>query len=215
MTGKMLLGILTTLHLACPALASPAEVAVVDKTGRPLADAVVELSAAGSGPVSTAKATPAEAVIDQRHETFLPLVTVVSKGGHVIFTNNDTTMHQVYSFSPIKQFAFEIDEGQRSPPVVFEKAGVVAIGCNIHDRMITYVYVVDTPLAAKTDAGGVVSFGDLPSGNYHGTAWHPQLGSASRAFAFAVAESRAKTTVVLPVSGTMASVKKSMHMQMY
>jgi plastocyanin len=215
MSKKSLAGILAALLLAPSAFASPAEVAVVDKTGRRLADAVVELSTAGSGPVSAPKPPPSEAVIDQRHETFLPLVTVVRKGGHVIFTNNDATMHQVYSFSPVKQFAFEIDEGQHSPPVVFDKAGVAAIGCNIHDRMITYVYVAETPFAAKTDAGGVVSFGDLPPGNYHGTAWHPQLGSASRAFAFAVAESSAKTTVALPVNGAIASAKKTKHMQMY
>ena len=85
-------------------------------------------------------------MIDQRNETFLPLVTIVRKGGQVIFTNNDTTMHQVYSFSPIKQFDFEIDEGRHSEPVVFDKPGVASIGCNIHDHMITYVYVADTPV---------------------------------------------------------------------
>src|SRR5947209_9686967 len=102
-----------------PAFASSAEVTVVDRSGLPLADAVVELSALRPGTVSPNRELTAEAIIDQRHETFLPLVTVVHSGGHVIFTNNDTTMHQVYSFSAIKQFAFEIDEGQRSPPVVF------------------------------------------------------------------------------------------------
>src|SRR5207237_4743754 len=131
-------------------------------------DAVVELSALAPPAIAPARLPSGEAIIDQRHETFLPLVTVVRKGGHVIFTNNDSTMHQVYSFSPIKQFAFEIDEGQRSPPVVFDKPGVVAIGCNIHDRMITYVYVADSPLAEKTDRKGLLLFADLPPGRYRG-----------------------------------------------
>ena len=216
MTKNLFPGILGLLLLLVrPAFASQAEVTVVDKSGRPLADAVIEVSLEGQQAVSPAMQPPSEAIIDQRHETFLPLVTVVGKGGHVVFTNNDTTMHQVYSFSPIKQFAFEIDEGQRSPPVVFDTAGVAAIGCNIHDSMITYVYVAGAPLAAKTDAKGVVSFGALPPGNYHGRAWHPQLGTALRPFAFTVAEAGAKTTVTLPVNATVASTKKSMHMQMY
>lgn len=216
MTEKMPPGILIAFLLSSwPSLAGPAQVAVLDKSGYPLVDAVIELSPEAGQPVAPTTQPAPEAIIDQRHETFLPLVTVVRKGGHVIFTNNDSTMHQVYSFSPIKQFAFEIDEGQRSPPVVFDQAGVAAIGCNIHDRMITYVYVAAAPFAGKADAKGVVSFADLPPGNYHGTAWHPQLGTVLRPFLFAVAREGAKTTVALPINGAMASAKKNMHMQMY
>ena len=215
MTNNLLLAIFTALLSSRAAMAASADLAVVDRSGHPLADAVIELSPKAPQPAAPGRQPPSEATIDQRHETFLPLVTVIRKGGHVIFTNNDTTMHQVYSFSPIKQFAFEIDEGQRSPPVVFDEAGVAAIGCNIHDRMITYVYVAGTPFAAKTDARGVVSFADLPPTAYRGMAWHPQLGTATRAFAFAVGQSAVKTTVALPVNGTIASAKKTMHMQMY
>ena len=218
MTGKLLLGIIAgLLFVARSALAEPAEVTVLDRFGHPLADAVVELLPTEQQAVGPAKQAAAEALVDQRHETFLPLVTVIRRGGHVIFTNNDVTMHQVYSFSPIKQFALEIDEGQQSPPVQFDKPGIAAIGCNIHDRMITYVYVADTSLAAKTDRTGAASFGELPPGSYRGTVWHPQLaaGTASHAFAFAVTQSGAKTTVALPVSGAVASAKKTMHMQMY
>lgn len=216
MTEKLLPGVLSVLLLlARPAIAFPAEITVVDKSGRPLADAVVELSPEAQQPVSPAVQPALEAVIDQRHETFLPLVTVVRKGGHVIFTNNDTTMHQVYSFSPIKQFAFEIDEEQRSQPVVFDKPGIAAIGCNIHDRMITYVYVSDTPFAARTDASGVASLADLPPGNYRGVAWHPQLGTTLHRFSLAVQQGRTKATVSLPVNGALAAARKSMHMQMY
>jgi plastocyanin len=216
MTEKLWLAAAAALLLfARPVWASSVDVTVVDRFGRPLSDSVVELSA-------TAQRVPArspadEAVIDQRHETFLPLVTIVRKGGHVIFTNNDATMHQVYSFSPIKQFAFEIDEGRGSPPVGFDKPGVAAIGCNIHDRMIAYVYVADSPLAAKTDRAGLVQFADLPPGNYRGTVWHPRLapGIAPPAFSLAVTGGNARTTVTLPVSAAAASTKKSMHMQMY
>lgn len=205
------------LFLASPACASTTEVTVVDKAGQPLADAVVELTTLEPGAPSATARVSGDAVVDQRHETFLPLVSVIHKGGRVLFTNNDTTMHQVYSFSPIKQFAFEIDEGQRSPPVVFDKAGVAAIGCNIHDRMITYVYVANGAFAARTDRSGVAAFAGMPPGKYHGTAWHPQLapGAAPYAFDLAVGEVGAKTNISLPVNGVAAAAKKTMHMQMY
>jgi plastocyanin len=218
MREKLWLGVAAALLLVVwPVFAGAAEVTVVDSSARPLADAVVELSGPAPSSAAQARQPPAEAIVDQRRETFLPLVTVVRTGGHVIFTNSDTTMHQVYSFSPVKQFAFEIDEGRRSAPVLFDKPGIAAIGCNIHDRMITYVYVADSPLAAKTDHAGLAAFGDLVPGNYRGMVWHPQLapGAALHAFAFAVANGNAQTTVMLPVSAAVASTKKSTHMQMY
>jgi len=161
------------LFLVSPAQASNVDLQISDSAGHPAANAVVALTAQGAP--APASHLPMEAVVDQRHETFIPLVTVLRKGGHVIFTNNDTTMHQVYSFSSIKQFEFEMDEGHRSAPVVFDKPGVASIGCNIHDHMITYVYVADTPWAVLTDGRGHAQIADVPAGNYRVDVWHPQL----------------------------------------
>ncbi len=161
--------------VACPPVdAATVEVAVTNSDGMPAANAVVSL-APDSPSAAIPPHAPARSVIDQRHETFLPLVTVVRKGGEVIFTNNDTTMHQVYSFSPIRQFQFEIDEAQTSRPVLFDKAGVAAIGCNIHDNMVAYIFVADAPYAAVTNAAGRAEFRDIPRGAYRAAAWHPQM----------------------------------------
>jgi plastocyanin len=158
--------------VSAAAHAATVSLQITDSNGRPAANAVVAMTGQDSG--ATASRLPSEQVIDQRHETFLPLVTLLRKGGRVTFTNNDTTMHQVYSFSPVKQFAFEIDEGRKSQPVVFDKPGIAAIGCNIHDHMIAYVYVADTPWVALTDAKGRAQL-DAPAGNYRVEVWHPQL----------------------------------------
>ena len=40
--------------------------------------------------------------------------------------------------------------------MTFDKPGVVTLGCNIHDDMIAFIQVVDTPFAAKTPASGEV-----------------------------------------------------------
>jgi plastocyanin len=164
---------LAILLAGAPARAGTVDIDISDQQGRPAPNAVVALISQAD-PAAVGH-LPAEAIIDQRRETFIPLVTILRKGGHVIFTNNDTTMHQVYSFSPIKQFEFELDQGRRSEPVVFDKPGVAAIGCNIHDHMITYVYVADTPWAALTDAKGHAQLSGVPSGSYRVEAWHPRL----------------------------------------
>jgi plastocyanin len=160
---------------------------------------------------------PAQAIIDQRNETFIPLVSLIRAGGSVVFTNNDTTRHQVYSFSPIKQFEFEIDQGQRSQAVLFDKPGVASIGCNIHDQMITYVYVAQSPYAAMTDAKGRVQFAGVPAGAWHAHVWHPRLlpGSPGPSQGLAVTGAAAQLTVMIPLMAVSTSGMKHMHMGKY
>ena len=57
----------------------------------------------------------------------------------------------------------------------FDKAGVVAIGCNIHDQMSAFIDVVDTPYAAKSDGAGHVTIADLPDGPGTLTIWAETL----------------------------------------
>jgi plastocyanin len=205
-----------SLFAGAPVFAATVSVAVTGTDGHPAADAVVELTAMSSSP-GPATNISAEAVIDQRKETFIPLVTVIRKGGHVIFTNNDTTMHQVYSFSEIKQFEFEIDQGHRSEPVVFNRSGVAAIGCNIHDQMITYVYVAATPWVGRTGEDGKVSIADVPEGSYSANIWHPRLapGKAPPAIPLTVAGDSAKLVASISLLAGDPHGKKRMHMQMY
>jgi plastocyanin len=158
-----------------PAAATTFAARVLDQDGKPVANAVVMLTADGkASPPATARLEGTE-TIDQRNETFIPLVTVLPRTGHVVFANNDKTKHQVYSFSSIKQFEITLAQGERSPPLPFEKAGVAVLGCNIHDQMIAYVFVSDSPWTAQTGADGHVVIADIPEGNYAVQVWHPQL----------------------------------------
>jgi plastocyanin len=204
---------LAILLAAAPARAATVDIDISDQHGRPAANAVVALISQTGSPAAGSR-LPAEAVIDQRNETFIPLVTILPKGGHVVFTNNDTTMHQVYSFSPIKQFEFEIDQGRRSAPVVFDKPGVAAIGCNIHDHMITYVYVADTPWTALTDPKGRAQISGVPSGSYRAEVWHPQLLPGRPAPSAALAVNGA-TKLALAVPLLAEAPEKHMHMGSY
>jgi plastocyanin len=149
---------------------------ITDQNGRPVPNAVVMIvpdSRAGMPEATTRLAM--DRIVDQRDETFIPMVTIIPRGGRIAFTNNDQTMHQVYSFSAVKQFEFMLAHQQKSPPVTFDKVGVAAIGCNIHDLMIAYAFVTDSPWTAITDEQGRAALGDAPAGGYTAQIWHPRL----------------------------------------
>ena len=114
-------------------------------------------------------------MIDQNDETFVPYVSIVARGGDAVFQNSDDTRHHVFSFSAIKPFEFVLKPGERSSAVTFDQAGISTIGCNIHDQMITYVFVADTPYVAMTGPDGAATLADLPPGHYQARVWHPEL----------------------------------------
>jgi plastocyanin len=136
-------------------------------TGQPLAGAVLAIEIRGR----PARTSSAKAEIGQRDKQFAPQVLVVQTGTAVNFPNFDTVRHHVYSFSPIKVIDIKLYSGTPAEPIVFDKPGVAALGCNIHDRMSAHVVVVDTPTFAKTDDKGQASF-DLPAGEHVVKAWH-------------------------------------------
>jgi hypothetical protein len=53
----------------------------------------------------------------------------------------------------------------------------VVLGCNIHDSMVGYIFVVDTPYFAVTDAQGLARISQLPAGNYQLEIYHPRMNS--------------------------------------
>lgn len=155
--------------LSAPAMAVATGIAVQvqDIAGKPLPDTVIYAEPEGAAP----SGKPATALIEQKGLKFLPLVTVVQTGATINFPNNDKVRHHIYSFSPAHKFDQKLYSGQAASPQVFDKAGTVVLGCNIHDKMIAYVRVVDTPYHAKTDGGGAARI-ELPAGRYVIKAWH-------------------------------------------
>lgn len=146
---------------------------VTDTNGQPVADAVVYATPRG-GRAPARGASAERMVMDQRNREFMPYVLAVQTGTPVYFPNSDNIRHHVYSFSPAKTFELPLYQGTPSAPVVFDKPGAVALGCNIHDWMVGYIYVVDTPWFATTGDNGNAGL-TLPAGEYELRAWHPRL----------------------------------------
>jgi plastocyanin len=164
---------LTLFCGAIPGSAAELRVLVKDHHGKLVADAVVTATPADSKNAHLAK-PPVDAV-DQVDKQFVPYVKPVFVGAKIHFPNSDNIRHQVYSFSPAKKFELPLYGGTDAPPVIFDKPGVVVLGCNIHDWMVGYIYVSETPFFAKTEAAGTATLADLPPGEYTVKVWHPSM----------------------------------------
>ena len=156
--------------------AAELKVGIVDRQGHGVAEAVV--LAAPLGAQRAAVRGAPSAVMDQLNRAFVPGLLVVAVGTKVEFPNNDTVSHQVYSFSPAKRFQLPLYKGKIHQPVTFDQAGLVVLGCNIHDQMLGYIYVTDAPHFGKTDADGAWRSDELPPGDYRLTVWSPFIADA-------------------------------------
>ena len=182
-------------------LASAAEIAaqVTDQAGQPVADAIVV--AAPVDWILRPAARHAKAVIDQIDKQFSPRVKAIYVGTSVSFPNKDNIRHHVYSFSSAKRFELPLYAGTPARRVVFDKPGVVVLGCNIHDWMVAYLYVSASPYFAKTAADGKAMLRDLPARSYTVRVWHPELDGDEEATSKAVdlaAVSRIEVLWALP-----------------
>lgn len=139
---------------------------VKDASGKPLPETVIAVFD-GKAAAETSSGT---AKIIQKNKQFNPSVAVVQTGTAINFPNEDSVRHHVYSFSPAKKFEIKLYSGVATNPIVFDKAGVVSLGCNIHDSMVGFIYVVDTPYFAKTDANGKAVI-NVPAGNLVYQVW--------------------------------------------
>jgi plastocyanin len=165
-----------TVLLARPAAAADVTVVVRDAAGQPVKDAVAMLRTGAPAAQPIKFAWPYK--VSQHDIQFDPFVLVVPVGSDVTFPNQDKVRHHVYSFSAAKKFQLKLYGREENRTVKFDKAGVVALGCNIHDQMIAFVMVVDTPYAGKTDASGQVVLRGVPAGAGKLTVWHPYMKSA-------------------------------------
>lgn len=165
-------GLAALLVVPC-AGAGTLAVQVLDRNGEGIPDvAVYALPPGDIGPDTPAE--PPRAVMDQVDLRFMPHALVVKTGTLVDFPNSDNVNHHVYSFSPAKTFELPLYKGDVHAPLSFDTPGVVTLGCNIHDSMLGYILVVDTPYFTRTGRDGRARLEELPDGRYTIHAWTPR-----------------------------------------
>lgn len=146
---------------------------VKDAEGKPVKNAVVVLNPVEI--INIPHKAPAILEIDQIDKEFIKRVTAIQTGTLIAFPNRDNIRHHVYSFSPAKPFELPLYSGMPSDPVLFDRPGIVKIGCNIHDWMIGYIYVTNAPYFSVTTAEGTASLQNLENGKYSASIWHPLM----------------------------------------
>ncbi len=184
--------------MALAAAAAGVQVEVRDGAGLPLDGAVVFLESAEARRL----VRPQPGLeMGQDKKQFVPGVLVVPLGSEVRFPNRDSVRHHVYSFSPAKKFELKLYAGTPANPVRFDQPGVVVLGCNIHDAMVGWMLVVETPYHAHTaPVSGRALLENVPPGSYRLRTWHPRLpvGAAAADQALTVpAQGQAAATVTL------------------
>ena len=109
----------------------------------------------------------------QKEMNFIPTLLAIEAGTKVAFPNEDDTFHNIFSYSPTKRFdlgRYRPDE-RPIPSVVFDKAGLVTLRCDIHEHMRGLILVLDTPYFTTTDPTGRFRLTGLPAGQYTLKAW--------------------------------------------
>jgi plastocyanin len=200
--------LLLALAAALPAGAGTLAVSVVDEQGRPIENVAVYAMPADSAAAQPAATTPT-ALMDQQGLEFVPHLLVVQAGTSVTFPNSDDVSHHVYSFSETKKFELALYKGDVYPPVVFDDAGIVVLGCNIHDGMLGYIVVVDTPHFAQTNERGVATLENVPSGGYAVSAWTPRVRPSGLPPAQQIALSDAAGAIEIRIAGRLAPAHPS------
>ncbi|BFM13607.1 methylamine utilization protein [Simiduia litorea] len=174
---------LTVLYVTCYVQISLAQTGemlllqIVDSRGQPAPNTVVIVPSQAA--VATAGNEPISYAIDQINLEFVPHVSLVPTGKQVFFPNSDKTRHHVYSFSEPNNFELKLYRDKDAPPVVFQREGIVELGCNIHDSMKGYIYLSNAPVQSVADSDGKVTLA-LNSPlieNQTLLIWHPLMGA--------------------------------------
>ena len=180
---SMRFALIAVIGLACTAHAATVSVMVVDKEGKPVADAVVVVVPSARG--TSSHSLPAQATIVQEKMQFVPPVTLVPVGAKLTFVNQDSWDHHVRGspagagqFSAGAKDGFELrldgklaGKPAKSLDVTIDKPGSVLLGCHIHGSMRGFVYATDSPWAMKTSAEGQAVFDDIPDGSAQVRVW--------------------------------------------
>lgn len=190
-----------TLHWQ--AVAAGLEARIESPSHQPIEDAAVILEPI-DGRVSL---RGRKATIAQQGREFKPYLTIVQTGTAIDFPNKDAIKHHIYSFSPAKTFEIKLYAGKPAKPVVFDKAGEVALGCNIHDWMEAHVLVVDTPYFAKSDTSGRVLIDRVPPGRYRLRLWHPRQKTSAPLREISLGPQVARLALSLDVAPRVAKPK--------
>jgi len=118
--------------------------------------------------------------IVQRGVKFSPNFLMVCAGQRVLFPNDDTVSHNVFSFSEKNEFDLGLYGKGKSKERRFDHPGVVEIFCSIHSSMSPTIFVSPSPWFARVRSDGSFDIPDVPLGKYRLKTWNAKLPESSK-----------------------------------
>jgi hypothetical protein len=104
-------------------------------------------------------------------------VLAVPLGSRVTLLNGDPVLHGVRGTSgPRTAFDVPMPGASRSETAPLARPGPIRVGCDVHGWMGAWVFVVEGPFFAVSDASGAFTVRGVPPGRHAAVAWHERLG---------------------------------------
>ena len=138
-----------------------------------------------------AAATPMD--LNQEGCMYKPHVIGVMANQDIKIINSDPTNHNIHPLPKVNQEWNESQPPQGDPRLKhFAREEVmIAVKCNVHPWMRSYIGVVGHPFFAVTGPDGAFSIKGLPPGKYTLEAWHEKYGTQDVEVTVAPKESKA------------------------
>ena len=149
----------------------------------PLSDfsySLVYLTGINTVPVSTT------VQLNQKNKQFSARVLPIIKGQKVEFWNKDIYQHNVFSTHATQQFDLGRYPKDQFKTVHFNQLGHFKIYCNIHQKMISDIIVLENQYFSLTDNKGHYQINNIPAGNYQLHVWNIYGGEAQQDIVFNV-----------------------------
>ena len=118
-----------------------------------------------------AKRTAKHRTVEQRNKQFSPRLLAVPPGSTVDFPNYDDFYHNVFSSSGTQPFDLGLYKAGLSREMTFEKTGLIRLGCNVHAKMASFIFVIDAPAYVPVEGAKEFNFRSLAPGKYKARVW--------------------------------------------
>jgi plastocyanin len=112
------------------------------------------------------RAAPRVVRMLQHRKQFVPHLLAIPVGTTVEFPNLDPIFHNAFSNIDGQPFDVGLYPPGGTRQVLFRRAGVVRLFCNIHQSMSAVIVVAPTPWIAISDRNGSFSFEGVEPGRY-------------------------------------------------
>ncbi len=117
------------------------------------------------------------AVLEKDGPSFVPRLLVVTKGTTLTYRNKNSPCKCFYLDSRRHPSVNRLVPAGSEYEIQFDGGhDIFSVRANLRPYMLSWIYVVETPYYAVTDANGTFEITGIPPGDYHIRVWHEGVG---------------------------------------